>query len=83
MNDLQVGIVGFGRIADTHLEAWQANEGVAVTSVVDDSPLARERARSLGMTAYATVDELLNAERLQAVSICFAAGLFTLRRRCS
>ena len=69
-NQFLVGIVGFGRIADTHLEAWKANEGVAVTSVVDDSPLARERARSLGMNAYHSVDELLKSEQLNAVSLC-------------
>lgn len=69
-NEFRVGIVGFGRIADTHLEAWTANEGVAVTSVVDDSPLARERARSMGLTAYQTVGEFLKSERLDAVSIC-------------
>ncbi len=69
-NEFRVGIVGFGRIADTHLEAWQANAGVKVTSVVDDSPLARERARSLGLTAHATVNEFLKSERVDAVSIC-------------
>jgi predicted dehydrogenase len=68
--EFRVAIVGFGRIADTHLEAWQANAGIEVTSVVDDSPLARERARSLGMKAYQTVEELLKSERLNAVSIC-------------
>ena len=69
-NQFRVGIVGFGRIADTHLEAWKANEGIEVTAVADDSPLARERARSLGMNAYQTVGELLESERLSAVSIC-------------
>jgi predicted dehydrogenase len=68
--EFNVAIVGFGRIADTHLEAWKANEGVEVTSVVDDSPLARERARSLGMKAYQTVNELLSSEQLDAASIC-------------
>ena len=68
--NFRVAIVGFGRIADTHLEAWKSNEGVEVTSVVDDSPLARERARSLGMNAYQTVNELLASEDLNAASIC-------------
>jgi predicted dehydrogenase len=68
--EFRVAIVGFGRIADTHLEAWKANEGVEVTSVVDDSPLSRERARSLGMTAYSSVEELVKSEKLNAVSIC-------------
>ena len=52
------------------MEAWKANEGVEVTSVVDDSPLARERARSLNLTAYYNVEELVKAEQLNAVSIC-------------
>ena len=69
-SEFLVGIVGFGQLADTHLEAWRANEGTRVTSVVDDCPVARERARGLGMTAYQTVDELLKSERLNAVSIC-------------
>ena len=68
--EFRVGIVGFGRIADTHLEAWKANEGVEVTSIVDDCPLARERARSMGMNAYDSVHELLRKEGLDAVSVC-------------
>ena len=70
MKPFRVGIVGFGRIADTHYEAWKANEGVEVTSVCDDSPLARERARSMGMTAYDTIEKLLKSEGLDAVSVC-------------
>lgn len=69
--------MGFGRIADTHLEAWQANEGVRVTSVVDNSPLARERARHLGLRAYDTVDEILKNESLDAVSICSPPAFHT------
>ena len=69
-SDFKVGIVGFGRIADTHLEAWKANEGVEVTAVMDDCPLARERARSMGMKAYQTVEELVKSEALDTVSIC-------------
>jgi predicted dehydrogenase len=70
MPPFQVAIIGFGRIADTHLEAWKANEGIEVNSICDDSPLARERARSLGLRAYETVDKLLKSEALDAVSIC-------------
>jgi len=66
----RVGIVGFGRIADTHVDAWKANEGVEVTSVVDDCPFARERARAQGLKAYQTVTDLLKSEKLNAVSIC-------------
>ena len=69
-NIFKVGIVGFGRIADTHVEAWKANEGVQVTAVADDSPFARERARSMGLNAYETVQDLLKSETLNAASIC-------------
>jgi predicted dehydrogenase len=77
MNPFRAGIVGFGRIADTHYEAWKAQEGVAVTSVCDDSPLARERARSMGMRAYDTVEKLLKSEGLDAVSVCSPPSFHT------
>jgi predicted dehydrogenase len=66
-----VAIAGFGRIADTHLEAWNSLENTRVTAVVDDSPLARERARSLGMEAYEDMAQMLESgNKPNAISIC-------------
>ena len=65
-----VAIVGFGRIADTHLEAWNSCENTRVTAIVDDSPLARERARTIGINAYEDVNQMVANEKLQAVSLC-------------
>ncbi len=66
-----VAIAGFGRIADTHLEAWNSLEDTRVIAVVDDSPLARERARSMGMEAFEDIGQMLESGcRPNAVSIC-------------
>jgi len=65
-------------VADLHLEAWNSIEGATVVAVADESPLARERARSLGIEAFSSWDELLADPRssgLRAASICTPTAL--------
>ncbi len=70
MSNLRIGIVGIGRIAATHVDAWRATEGVELVAAADESPEARERAAALGLESYGSAEEMLRDARLDAVSVC-------------
>ena len=67
---MRVAIVGAGNIARTHVRAYAAN-GAAVTAIADvDFERARERAEEAGARAYLDFREMLDAEQVDAVSVC-------------
>lgn len=71
---IKVGIIGCGAIAQQrHLPEYAANPAVKIYGVYD---LNQERAQLLakqyGTHAYATVEELLKDEAIDAVSVCAA-----------
>ncbi len=70
MKDLKVGIVGFGRIAAVHADAWRSVAGVDLISICDESTSARDKAAAQGLRTYDSLDSMLDGEELQAVSIC-------------
>lgn len=67
-----IGIIGLGDIAYTHLKAWHKVNGVHVTAVCDTNEhIAKEKARAWNIPAYYTdVGEMLEQEALSAVDIC-------------
>ena len=75
LKEFNVGIVGMGRIGMVHVEAWQRQEGARVTAVCDPSEVARTAAEAQGMRAFAEPAEMLEAMKLDAVSICAPPSL--------
>lgn len=67
----RIGVVGAGFIGGRHVDALTAQDDVQVVGVVDPQ---EERARRLadraGGTAYATWEQLLDAEELDALYVC-------------
>ena len=70
MKTIKAGIAGFGRIAGVHADAWRSVTGAELIAVCDDSAGAREKATSQGLRAYESVEDMLDAEELDAISIC-------------
>jgi predicted dehydrogenase len=69
----QIGIVGFGRIAESaHVPAWLAVPMADVVAVADTCPVQRTAALAMLPHArvYATCAEMLRAERLDVLDIC-------------
>jgi predicted dehydrogenase len=69
-----VAVVGAGSIATAHLDAYTAQADAEIVAVVDRHP---ERATALAQryaagTVYTSLAEVLEDERVQAVSICTA-----------
>src|SRR5574340_1197888 len=67
---MRIGIIGIGRAGKVHLDAWQLVPGAQVAAVYDPSAAARQEAMSAGLQAYGEIEELLDEELLDAVSIC-------------
>jgi predicted dehydrogenase len=67
---MNVGIIGFGRAGQVHLEAWQATPGARVVAIADPSVDARKSARALGVRAFGDPLDMLQNARLDIVSIC-------------
>ena len=70
---LRVAVIGLGNIGKTHTKWYSQNGAVELVALCD---LAAERvdpvARQYGVGAYHDLDELLRAERFDAVSVCTA-----------
>ncbi|MBI3921076.1 MAG: Gfo/Idh/MocA family oxidoreductase [Armatimonadetes bacterium] len=67
---LRVGLIGCGGIAPAHLSSYRRNERVDVVAVADlDMERAESLAKEAGATAYSSYVEMLEKERLDAVSL--------------
>ncbi|MHB8078197.1 MAG: Gfo/Idh/MocA family protein [Candidatus Krumholzibacteriia bacterium] len=68
----RVAVIGTGRIAQTHLQACGAVEGIEVAAVADtDAEVARSAAEAHGARAYVGHAALLTAEKkLDAAIVC-------------
>jgi len=66
----RVAVVGFGRAGAVHAQAWRDCFGVEVAGACDPDPAARRRAAELGIPAFSDLDEMLEATRPDAVSVC-------------
>ena len=70
-SNLNIGVIGAGRIAHIHARSIQGVEGTRVAGVVDvDSQRAERYAKAYHTRAYASVDTLLEDEDIEAVVIC-------------
>ena len=80
---LKVGIIGFGFMGRTHFQCWKALEDVEITAVCEtNSQIANGLKKEAGnieqaedtidlgaVKIYTDFDEMLNSEKLDAVSI--------------
>jgi predicted dehydrogenase len=70
-HDLNIGVIGAGRIAEIHARSIQVIERVCVSGVADvDSNRAESYARTHHARAYASIDALLEDKSIDAVIIC-------------
>lgn len=82
-------IVGFGAVAEHgHLPGWLRDPRFAIVAVVEPDAARRDQARSSlsGVAVYASLDSLLERERLDFVDIasppaCHAAAIAAAARR--
>ena len=74
-NQFNIGIVGLGRIGAVHLEAWDSLEGARVVAACDSSEAAREAAANKGLAVFSDPSAMLEAMKLDAVSICAPPNL--------
>ena len=70
MGKLRVGVVGAGGISAMHLRSYRANAAQIVAVADVDLDRAQARAAEYGGKAYGDFHEMLEVERLDAVSIC-------------
>lgn len=79
MSRTRIGVVGAGFIARKHVETLRAFEDVAVTAVADPAvERCAQLAAEAGAQAFATVEEMVECSRLDALYICvppFAHGM--------
>ncbi len=69
MSTIRVGVAGLGVAGSLHLDGYLADPRAAVVAVADANP-ARRAAVPTGVRTYASAEEMLEAEALDAVSIC-------------
>lgn len=69
---IRVGVIGCGKISQVrHLPEYAANPNVQITALFDmNLERARELAAQYGATAYDTLEGLLAAPDVDAVSVC-------------
>jgi predicted dehydrogenase len=68
--ELRVGLIGFGRIAAVHLQAWRECQGVRLLAACDVDTGARRRAAEQGLAVFDSAEEMLEAVRPDVLSIC-------------
>jgi predicted dehydrogenase len=67
---IKVGIVGFGAVAQIHLEAYREVRGIKVVSIADTNPMQLAQAeREMGLRGYPTLGDMLRAESLDVVCV--------------
>jgi predicted dehydrogenase len=74
MGKLKIGFIGFGGIAQTHVEGWKKLPSTEIVAVADVSPQARKYAvEGLGLPETAVFEDhtkMLKQVELDAVDIC-------------
>jgi len=66
---IRIGVVGCGKIAEKHLDAYRKFEGVEVT-VTDIVEKGKEVARNYGAKWCDNPDELIEADEIEAIDVC-------------
>jgi len=73
---LRIGIVGCGAISTQHIEAIEALEETRLAGVVDASvERARETGERRGVPWFTTLEDLLERDDLDSISVCTPSGL--------
>ncbi len=68
---IRIGVVGCGRVAQDHLQAYQRLDDAQIVAVADlEEQHARSVASQFGCAPYTDYREMLRAERLEAISVC-------------
>ncbi|AGB40137.1 putative dehydrogenase [Halobacteroides halobius DSM 5150] len=71
MKELKVGLIGTGRISDTHLKPITALENIELVAVADiDEKLVQEAANNYDCEAYLDYKKMLDDKDLDVVHIC-------------
>ncbi len=66
---INVGIIGFGRIGAEHAGWLQRSAGIGAVAVFDPTPARRDLALQRGLRVFASLDELLGDDQIDAVLI--------------
>jgi len=69
MDDIRVGIIGFGRIGAEHAERLSCAKAVRAVATADVTEARRAMARTRGLRAVETVEQLLGDRAIDAVLI--------------
>lgn len=69
---MKVGVIGMGNMGKHHARVWSEMDGVELAAVAD--PLIDTIATGRDDSEYASYEEMLDRERLDAVSICTPTG---------
>lgn len=73
---LKVGLIGCGFMGRMHANVYRALDNVKLVAAVDSKPEVVEKyAADFGISAYATLDEMLEHESIDAVDICLPTDL--------
>ncbi|MEN8215499.1 MAG: Gfo/Idh/MocA family oxidoreductase [Pseudomonadota bacterium] len=74
---IRIGIVGCGRISKNHFASIEKhNEHLELVSVCDSNPdVLKNHQEQYQISGYFSLDEMLNQEKLDIVSICTPSGL--------
>lgn len=67
---LNIGVIGYGFIGRVHAQHYMNNKDVDRVIIADPLETNRESARKIGLRTYEDFEDMLNSERLDAVSIC-------------
>ncbi|MFB9279682.1 Gfo/Idh/MocA family protein [Cohnella cellulosilytica] len=73
---LKIGLIGAGMMGRAHAEAYAAVRGARLAGIADErAEAAAELAERIGVPYYASMEELIRAERPDAVDLCLPTGL--------
>jgi len=65
-----IGVIGYGFIGRVHAQHYMNNKNVDRVIIADPLEVNRESARKMGLMTYEDFEDMLNSEKLDAVSIC-------------
>lgn len=67
---LNIGVIGYGFIGKVHAQHYMNNPNVNRVIVADPLEVNRKNAEKIGLKTYENFEDMLNLEKLDAVSIC-------------
>ena len=76
MNELKIGFIGVGGVAQPHLNNLTAMDGVRVSAVCDAfADRAKEVGEKFSASVYTDYRQMLEAEKLDGVYVCLIPGV--------